>query len=105
MSNLSEQIKALLEGDITSGVISFGNTETEKEEEKETETIQESEEEITLTPSQFKTLRLAAIAESIINESMDNLEELETMGLMEAKKVTATGKAALLKYLPTLFSN
>ena len=103
--NLSDQIKALLEGDLASGVISFGNIETEKEEEKETETIQESEEEITLTPSQFKTLRLAAIAESIINESMENLEELEAMGLMEAKKLSEKGKKAIFAYTPTILAS
>ena len=38
-------------------------------------------------------------------KSVDELEELETHGLMEAKKLTSKGKQELYKYLPTIFSN
>jgi hypothetical protein len=90
----------------TFGISSFGPaaTETETEEEKETEVISE-EAEMALSPRSFRTLYLAQLAESMINEEVEQTNQLEELGLMTEGKITVKGKDALKKYLPTIFAS
>jgi hypothetical protein len=88
----------------TFGVTSFGPTTTEPEE-KETEEVIEEESEMALSPRSFRTLYLAQLAESMINEEVEQTNQLEELGLMTEGKITVKGKEALKKYLPTLFAS
>lgn len=87
----------------TFGVTSFGPATTETEPE-EKEVIQE-EAEMALSPRSFRTLYLAQLAESMINEEVEQTNQLEEFGLMTEGKITVKGKEALKKYLPTLFAS
>lgn len=88
----------------TFGVTSFGPATTETETEEKEEVIQE-EAEMALSPRSFRTLYLAQLAESMINEEVEQTNQLEELGLMTEGKITVKGKEALKKYLPTLFAS
>jgi len=88
----------------TFGISSFGPAATETETEEKEEVIQE-EAEMALSPRSFRTLYLAQLAESMINEEVEQTNQLEELGLMTEGKITVKGKEALKKYLPTLFAS
>lgn len=67
--------------------------------------LKESEEDVKLSPQEFRTLYNCYIAEQMINESMDNMTELEEAGLLTEGKMNEKGKALLKKFLPTLFAS
>jgi len=108
---LSEKIKLVLEegaGDLAFGVHSVGAAPIEvkdetKEEEVEVETLSED---VKLSGDAIKNLSLMAIAEKLINESVDETnEELIEVGFLAEGKLTLTAKQWLAKYLPTVFAS
>ena len=83
------------------GVDEFdGNVKVQKKSE-----LKESEEDVKLSPQEFRTLYNCYIAEQMINESMDNMTELEEAGLLTEGKMNEKGKKLLKMYLPTLFAS
>ena len=104
--SIQDKLKELIEGvhDVNFGVTSYATTPVETETEVET-TIEESEEDVRLTARSFRTLYLAALAESMINEEVEQTSELETYGLMLGGKMTPKGKEYLKKYLPTIYAS
>lgn len=83
------------------GVDEFeGNVKVQKKSE-----LKESEEDVKLSPQEFRTLYNCYIAEQMINESMDNMTELEDAGLLTEGKMNEKGKKLLKMYLPTLFAS
>lgn len=83
------------------GVDEFeGNVKVQKNSE-----LKESEEDVKLSPQEFRTLYNCYIAEQMINESMDNMTELEEAGLLTEGKMNEKGKKLLKMYLPTLFAS
>lgn len=65
----------------------------------------EEEEEVKLSPDQFRTLFNMSIAEQMINESVGGDPELEAKGFVTDKKLTPKAKLILKKYLPTIFAS
>lgn len=127
--DIKEKIKAALiqESDIAFGITSFAPV-TEIEEEKKEESSESSssssetseskeckkhgelteaeEQDIRLSARQIRTLMVASIAESMVNESVDDDSELVSLGLLtEAIKLTPKGKEWITKFFPTLFAS
>lgn len=107
---LSEKIKLVLEegaGDLAFGVHSVGAPVETKEVEVETETeVETLSEDVKLSGDAIKNLSLMAIAEKLINESVDETnEELIEVGFLAEGKLTLTAKQWLEKYLPTIFAS
>ena len=103
MEKLSDKIKMLLEGtgEVAFDIKSMGVTE----QEVEVETIKESED-VRLSGEAIKTLSLMAIAEKLINESVDETNsELIDAGFLVEGKLTLSSKEWLKKYLPTIFAS
>lgn len=103
MEKLSDKIKMLLEntGEVAFDIKSMGVTEPEVE----IETIKESED-VRLSGEAVKTLSLMAIAEKLINESVDETNsELIEAGFLVEGKLTLTAKQWLSRYLPTIFAS
>lgn len=98
MKNLIEE---LLEHGIDAGIISMGAPVTAPTEPA---AKFESDEDIKLSAKAFRSLMVAHVAEKMMNESIDS-DELETLGLMEAKKLTPKGKNYINLYLPTLYAS
>lgn len=107
---LSEKIKLVLEegaGDLAFGVHSVGAPVETKEVEVETETeVETLSEDVKLSGEAIKTLTLMAIAEKLINESVDETnEELIALGFLTEGKLTPKSKEWIKKWLPTVFSS
>ena len=94
----------LLENGIDAGIISMGQAPVSTEQTPAATEAPKAED-IKLSSKGFRTLMSAYVAEKMVNESIDELEELASLGLMEEKKLTEKGKAELSKYLPTLFAS
>jgi hypothetical protein len=97
---MKDLINSLFEHGLDAGIISMGSV---VDAPKAPENF--VEEEVKLSAKAFRTLMNAYIAEKMMNESVDDIEELETLGLMEEKKLTSKGKQELYKYLPTIFAS
>lgn len=102
---MKELINMLLENGIDAGIISMGQAPVSTEQTPAATTEAPKAEDIKLSSKGFRTLMSAYVAEKMVNESIEELEELASLGLMEEKKLTEKGKAELSKYLPTLFAS
>ncbi len=72
---------------------------------KETALTEEEVIEIKLSASQLRSLAVASLAESLVNETINEDEGLETYGLLVEGKLTGKGREILKKFLPTLFAS
>lgn len=134
MTNLKDMVKIALqeEANLAFGMVDAapmftqGTTElVEKKKEKE-ESSEKSEEtsesstpecsdktslteeevlDIKLSARSLRSLVVASIAESMVNESIDEDEDLVAHGLLLEGKMTEKGKEMLKKFLPTLFAS
>jgi hypothetical protein len=87
----------------------------ESEETSESSTPECSEYETTLTEAEIQDIKLSArqirslvvasIAESMVNESIDEDEELERLGLLVEGKLTEKSKEWIKKFLPTIYAS
>lgn len=73
--------------------------------EYETTLKEEEVLDIKLSARQIRSLVVASIAEKMVNESIDEDEELATLGLLVEGKLTSRGKDLLNKYIPTLLAS
>lgn len=107
---LSEKIKLVLEegaGDLAFGVHSVGAAPIEvKDETKEEVEVETLSEDVKLSGDAIKNLSLMAIAEKLINESVDETnEELTSIGFITEGKMTPKAQEWIKKWLPTVFSS
>lgn len=87
----------------------------EKKEESESSSTECSKYETSLTESEIQDIKLSArqirslvvasIAESMVNESIDEDEELEQLGLLVEGKLTPKSKEWIKKFLPTIYAS
>lgn len=132
MSELQNKIRLALneEAQSTFGMSTYGfQTEEQLEEAKKSKKEEKSEEsstsessescsskkevalteqeviDIKLSASQLRSLAVASLAESLVNETINEDEGLETYGLLVEGKLTAKGKSLLKLYLPTIFAS
>jgi hypothetical protein len=73
--------------------------------EYETTLKEEEVLDIKLSAKSLRSLVVASIAETMVNESIDEDEDLLTHGLLVEGKLTLRGRELLKKYLPTLFAS
>lgn len=73
--------------------------------EYETTLKEEEAVDIKLSAKSLRSLVVASIAETMVNESIDEDEDLSTHGLLVEGKLTAKGRELLKLYLPTLFAS
>lgn len=73
--------------------------------EYETTLKEEEVIDIKLSAKSLRSLVVASIAETMVNESIDEDEDLTTHGLLVEGKLTLRGRELLKKYLPTLFAS
>lgn len=72
---------------------------------KDFELTESEVQDIKLSARSLRSLAIASIAESMMNESIDEDEDLTTHGLLVEGKLTLKGKELLKKFLPTLFAS
>lgn len=81
-------------------------SETSEECSKKESSLTESEVlDIKLSARQIRSLVVASIAESMVNESIDEDEELEQLGLLVEGKLTPKSKEWIKKFLPTIYAS
>lgn len=81
-------------------------TECSKSASEYEATLKEEEVvDIKLSAKSLRSLVVASIAETMVNESIDEDEDLSTHGLLVEGKLTLRGRELLKKYLPTLFAS
>lgn len=73
--------------------------------EYETTLKEEELQDIKLSARQIRSLVVASIAESMVNESIDEDEELSTLGLLVEGKLTEKSKEWIKKFLPTIYAS
>jgi superfamily II DNA/RNA helicase len=100
-----------------SETLTEGKKRKKKEESEESEssskecseyetTLTEAEiQDIKLSARQIRSLVVASIAESMVNESIDEDVELEQLGLLVEGKLTAKSKEWIKKFLPTIYAS
>lgn len=73
--------------------------------EYETTLKEEELQDIKLSARQIRSLVVASIAESMVNESIDEDEELSTLGLLVEGKLTEKSKEWIKRFLPTIYAS
>lgn len=73
--------------------------------EYETTLKEEELQDIKLSARQIRSLVVASIAESMVNESIDEDEELSSLGLLVEGKLTEKSKEWIKKFLPTIYAS
>ena len=81
------------------------SSESCSSKKKELELTEQEVIDIKLSASQVRSLAVASIAESMVNESINEDETLSSLGLLVEGKLTAKGKDLLNKYIPTLLAS
>lgn len=114
----SEKETSETESSEKSETLTEGKKRKKKEESEETSESSTSEcstyetslteaevQDIKLSARQIRSLVVASIAESMVNESIDEDEELEQLGLLVEGKLTSKSKEWIKKFLPTIYAS
>lgn len=78
---------------------------SESSSKKDCELTESEIQDIKLSARQIRSLVVASIAESMVNESIDEDDELEQLGLLVEGKLTAKSKEWIKKFLPTIYAS
>lgn len=100
----AEKTEETEESSENSGTSESSTSECSKSE-YETTLKEEEVVDIKLSAKSLRSLVVASIAETMVNESIDEDEDLSTHGLLVEGKLTVKGKELLKHYLPTLFAS